>query len=129
MKLKWKTLTALMLMAGYGGLSQAQTEVIQYDDFQSPGGYTLADYQAKWFNPFGLGEMAIEDTRTFEGGKLSIDAAPFQTSIDFSVFDHIKYFAINPTPVAIPETGSVTFSAEIEAQTPGTVPGREGKSA
>ena len=68
--------------------------------------------------------MGVVDTRTFESGKLRIDAAPFQTAADFSVFDHIKYFALNPAAVPIPQDGSITFSAEIEAETPGTVPGR-----
>jgi len=121
---KAQALAALILTTAFSATVQAQTNVIQYDSFQAPGGYTLADYETNWINPFGPGEMGIEDTRTFESGKLRIDAAPFQTSADFSVFDHIKYFAITPTPVAIPQEGSITFSAEIEAETPGTVPGR-----
>jgi len=41
------------------------TTVIVYDDFHKPGGYTLADYNAKW-STLTLGEMAVEDTRHFD---------------------------------------------------------------
>ncbi|MBK9313554.1 MAG: hypothetical protein IPM55_04790 [Acidobacteria bacterium] len=69
---------------------QSKTQVIDYDSFEKPGGYTLSDYNAKWSNPYGPGEMGVNDTRTFTGGKFFIDAAPFVTGIDYSVFDHIK---------------------------------------
>src|SRR5262249_9597069 len=36
------------------GASPHTTSVV-YDNFQAPGGYTLADYAAKWSNGFGLG--------------------------------------------------------------------------
>jgi hypothetical protein len=101
--------------------------VINYDDFEAPGGYTLADYYAKWSNPFGLGEMdasAHGDTRIFSNGTFSISAVPFLTGVDFGVFDHIKYFALGNESFAVPSKGSITFSADIEAWTPGTVPGR-----
>src|SRR6266851_10217572 len=62
------------------------TTVIVYDDFHKPGGYTLADYNAKWF-PSTLGEMAIADTRRFDNHTFSISATPFRTGRDSSVFD------------------------------------------
>jgi hypothetical protein len=34
-----------------------------YDDF-GKAGYSLADYNEKWMTPNGLGEMAVEDTRS-----------------------------------------------------------------
>jgi hypothetical protein len=61
---------------------------IVYDSFD--GDYDLFDYMAKWNNGFGPGEMAIADTRTFDGSVFSVTALPFQTAFDFSVFDHIK---------------------------------------
>src|SRR5216684_6043589 len=48
------------------------TTVIVYDDFQKPGGYTLADYSAKWTTT--LGEMAIQDTRQFDNRTFSLSA-------------------------------------------------------
>lgn len=103
---------------------QSKTQVIDYDSFEKPGGYTLSDYNAKWSNPYGPGEMGVNDTRTFTGGKFFIDAAPFVTGIDYSVFDHIKYIAVSDQTFAVPQVGSITFSAEITAETPGTTPDR-----
>ena len=37
-----------------------------YDDF-GKAGYSLTDYNEKWMTPNGLGEMAVEDTRSFSG--------------------------------------------------------------
>jgi hypothetical protein len=98
--------------------------VVEYDSFEKAGGYTMADYLAKWSNPYGTGEMSLGDTRAFAGGKFSIDAAPFRTGADFSVFDHIKYFALSNEAFAVPKNGSITFEVEIDAETPGTVPGK-----
>jgi len=95
-----------------------------YDNFESPSGYTMADYQAKWFNPYGLGEMGVNDTRNFAGGQFNITAAPFQTAFDFGVYDHLKYLAVSTQSFAVPSGGGLTFSATITAQTPGTDPGR-----
>jgi hypothetical protein len=39
-----------------------------YDDF-GKAGYSLTDYNQKWMTPNGLGEMAVEDTRSFSGGR------------------------------------------------------------
>ena len=39
-----------------------------YDDF-GKAGYSLTDYNEKWMTPNGLGEMAVEDTRSFSGGR------------------------------------------------------------
>jgi len=98
------------------------TTVIVYDDFHKPGGYTLADYNAKW-SPLTLGEMAIEDTRRFDNHTLSISATPFRTAHDSSVAEHAKYVALSKQAFAVPEIGSVTVSVDIAVETPGTVLG------
>lgn len=98
------------------------TQTIVYDSFQKPGGYTLSDYYSKWSNGYGLGEMAINDTRSFADGKFSVSAVPFQTGYDFSVFDHLKYIAISNQSFPVPQKGSITFSSQITAETPGTIP-------
>lgn len=95
--------------------------IIVYDDFDSPG-YSMTDYLAKWSNIYGPGEMAVRETRSFAGGKLSIDAAPFQTGYDYSVYDHLKYLAVSNTAFAVPQDGSVTFSMDLSVETPGTFP-------
>jgi Family of unknown function (DUF6081) len=99
------------------------TTVIVYDDFHKPGGYTLADYDAKW-SILTLGEMAIEDTRQFDNRTLSISATPFRTGKDSSVSDHGKYAALSRQVFAVPAIGSITVSMDIAAETPGTIPGR-----
>ena len=57
-----------------GGSLSAQvasptTTVVRYDTFSSDaaGGYSLADYQAKWSNPYGMLDMGVApgDTRRF----------------------------------------------------------------
>ena len=98
-----------------------KTEIV-YDSFEKDGGYSIADYGAKWSNPYGLGEMASAggDTRDFSGGKFNINAAPFRTAYDFSVYDHLKYMAASTQSFAVPARGSITFSSVIEASTPGT---------
>jgi hypothetical protein len=102
--------------------------VVVYDDFEKPGrdGYTIVDYSMKWGNPFGLGEMASPggDTRSFKGGKFSLDAVPFRTGADFSVFDHLKYAAFSSQRFDVPLRGSLMFSSTIQAETPGTQPER-----
>jgi hypothetical protein len=107
--------------AGAGAGPKTTVEV--YDDF-SKAGYSLADYQAKWSNPYGPGEMAVTDTRSFKNGSFKVSAAPFRTGADTSVFDHLKYIAISNKAFPVPTTGSVEISSTIKASTPGTQPGR-----
>jgi hypothetical protein len=99
-----------------------KTTVIVYDDFDSPG-YSMTDYLSRWTNIYGPGEMAVRETRSFTGGTFSIDAAPFQTGYDFSVYDHLKYLAASNASFAMPQEGSVTFSMDLTVETPGTLPG------
>jgi hypothetical protein len=46
-----------------------------HDDF-GKAGYSLTDYNEKWMTLNGLGEVAVEDTRSFSGGRfhLSLDS-------------------------------------------------------
>ena len=107
-------LVALAFTAIFGGSASADTKTV-YDTFQKKGGYTLADYYAKWSNgpggAYGLGDMGVApgDTRSFADGSFYIDDAPFRTSADFSVFDHLKYIATSNQPFAVPARGSVEF--------------------
>jgi Family of unknown function (DUF6081) len=114
-----------VLAAIFAATASADTKVV-YDTFQKKGGYSLSDYQSKWSNPYGLGDMGVSpgDTRSFADGTFFIDDAPFRTSFDFSVYDHLKYIAISNSSFAVPARGSVMFSSDITAETPGTIPGR-----
>jgi hypothetical protein len=89
---------------------------VVYDDFS--GGQS--GYEAKWSNPYGPGELAAGGSASFSGGAFRADAVPFRTGADFSVFDHIKYLAVSNAAFEVPPNGSVTFSLDITAQTPGT---------
>jgi len=71
----------------------------------------------------GLGEMAVYDSRLVEDGVFSVEAVPFQTGAD-AIFDHAKYFAISHDSFPMPKNGSLQFSVDIRATTPGTQPGR-----
>ncbi|MFN2538656.1 MAG: DUF6081 family protein, partial [Mycobacteriales bacterium] len=104
--------------------SAATTSSVVYDSFSKPGGYTLADYGAKWSNFYGLGEMALSDTRSFAGSRFNVSAPTFQTAYDYSVFDHLKYIGVSTTAFPVPTSGSVEISSTIRAVTPGTQPGR-----
>ena len=75
-----------------------QVTTVVYDDFSAAGGYSLTTYGSKWSNIYGLGDMgAGPDTRDFSDGTFAIADAPFRTSFDYSVFDHLKYIAITGT--------------------------------
>ena len=102
---------------------QVHSEV--YDDFTAPGGYGLAQYTSKWANPFGPGETAFADTRTFDDAAFHIAATAFRGASDESVFDHLKYMAVSTRTFPVPVTGSVQFDATITAVTSGTEAGRE----
>ncbi len=115
----YATIAAIAALA-----SPAAAGTIVYDSFDKPGGYTLSDYGAKWVNPYGLGEMAGNDTRNFAGGQFNIAATPFTTGYDFSVYDHLKYLGVSTQSFAVADKTSVTFSSTIRAATPGTDPGR-----
>jgi hypothetical protein len=137
-----KRLIAAVITAAVVGVSMAgaalaispkQTTVV-YDNFEAAGGYALANYSARWSNPYGLIDMdttcpdgvtpANGDTRSFAAGTFHIDDAPFSCGADFSVFDHLKYIAISNAAFPVPKNGSLTFSSLISAATPGTQPGR-----
>jgi Family of unknown function (DUF6081) len=84
-----------------------------------------AEYLQKWANIYGPLELAAGGTRSVASdGTVNVRAVPFHVGADFSVFDHLKYIAISTQEFPVPAVGSLMFSVRIEAQTPGTVPGR-----
>lgn len=95
--------------------------VFVYDDFSSGS-------NSKWSNQFGLleGDPATADSNhfvTYSGGVQRVRAVPFRLGVDVSVFDHLKYFEVSTTAFPVPAKGSVEFSADMTAETPGTVAG------
>lgn len=97
-----------------------------YDDFS--GGE--ADYAAKWSLPFyGVaGEFEVDDggalDRDLSNSNLHLSIPSFTAGSDFLFFDHIKYLGTSNQLFTIPEHGSITFSIDMEVQTPGAEPGR-----
>lgn len=89
--------------------------VVQYD------AASMEEYGAKWSNPFGLGEMANADTRSVTDGAFSVSATPFTTAADFNVYDHLKYLAVSNESFPVPADGTLAFSVDITARTPGTI--------
>jgi len=86
--------------------------------------HSLEEYASKWVFPMGLGEMGLNDTRKVgQDGSISMAAVPFKTGVD-AVFDHAKYFAVSHDSFRMPQSGSLRFAMDIEAQTPGTQPQR-----
>ena len=122
-----RTATAAAFCALLAFAAKADQKITQtYDDFSKPGraGYTITDYASKWFNPYGPGEMAFNDTRSFKGNKFTVSAVPFTVGYDFSVFDHLKYIAVSTNSFPVPARGYLQFSSTIKAETPGAQSGR-----
>ena len=94
-------------------------EVIDY------GSKTLAEYTQKWANIYGPLELGAGGTRSVaNNGAFTVSAVPFHVGADYSVFDHLKYIAVSTQSFPVPVNGSLEFSVEIEAATPGAVSGR-----
>jgi hypothetical protein len=112
-------LFAVIAFTASGLAASPNKTVVVYDDFSSGN-------NAKWSNPYGPGETAVggaNHQETFPGGTENVRAVPFLTGYDFSVFDHLKYMEVSNSAFPVPSHGSVEFSADMTAQTPGTVTG------
>jgi hypothetical protein len=108
---------AVVALAASGMAASPNTTVVVYDDFSSGN-------NAKWSNPYGPGETAIggvNHQETFPNGTENVRAVPFETGADFSVYDHLKYMEVSNAAFAVPSHGSVEFSSDMTAQTPGTI--------
>ena len=122
MRLKLLVVTACAAIAAIvfaiaGFAASPNTTTVVYDDFSSGN-------NAKWSNPYGPGETAIggvNHQETFPNGTENVRAVPFGTGFDFSVYDHLKYMEISNSVFAVPPRGSVEFSSDMTAQTPGTI--------
>lgn len=84
---------------------------------------TDSEYQAMWANIYGPLELAAGGTRYVGKEGTTVSAVPFHVGADFSVFDHLKYIGVSTKSFTVPTNGSLEFSVDITARTPGT---REG---
>ncbi len=104
-------LTASPLRADTG---TAAVSVVSYDSS------SLQDYQSKWSNIYGPLDNA---TTSITNGTFNVSDVPFKTGTDYSVFDHLKYMAVSNQQFPAPANGTLTFSVDIAASTPGAVDG------
>lgn len=113
-------LGALMLLAAVAVVPEVahagshSTTVVKY------GWKDQAGYDSRWAAAYGPGEGAT----TLANNEISVDATPFTSSYDFGVYDHLKYIRISTEVFPVPASGSVEFSVDITAATPGTEEGR-----
>lgn len=83
------------------------------------------EYAARWANIYGPLELAAGGTRSVSQGKgVTVRAVPFHVGADYSVYDHLKYIAVSTQSFDVPQAGSLEFSVDIAASTPGTQAGR-----
>jgi hypothetical protein len=108
---------AVSMSSAADATAASGVRVVHYDS------NSMAEYARKWSNPYGLGEMAVSDTRAVSNGVFSLSATPFKTAYDYSVFDHIKYLGVSNRTFAVPKNGTLAFSVDIKAATPGAVSG------
>src|SRR4051812_36273027 len=108
--------TMIAAIASTGpALAGGPTTVVTHYEWKN-----AAEYNAKWTAPYGPGEGAV----AFKTNAITVNATPFTTGQDFSVFDHLKYIRISRASFAVPQAGSLEFGVDIDALTPATQPGR-----
>jgi hypothetical protein len=110
---------AAIVFTAIGSAASPNKTVVVYDDFSSGN-------NTKWSQPYGAGETAVggpNHQETFPAGTERVRAVPFQTGYDYSVYDHLKYMEVSNAAFPVPAHGSVEFSSDMTAQTPGTVSG------
>jgi hypothetical protein len=98
--------------------STNDTEVVIDYDSQS-----LEEYVSKWNLPMGRDEMAVNSTRKVTDGVFSVRAVAVRDGAD-AINDHAKYSAVSHESFPMPKNGSLQFSVDIQATTPGAQPGR-----
>ena len=101
-----------------------EKEEILYDNFQDGG----ASYSQKWVSPFyGIaGETYFQDggnlLLSFPKGRIKVSSPLFSWASNQLFYDHLKYFAMSTRSFAIPQRGSIEFSANIKCQLLNTIP-------
>ncbi len=101
----------------HAGAKAPGTATVKYDAVSD------TQYQQMWSNIYGPLELAAGGTRTVNKNGTTVSAVPFHVGADYSVFDHLKYIGISQS-FDVPESGSLEFSVDMTASTPGTQAGR-----
>jgi hypothetical protein len=118
-KALWVATALGALIIGVGtsiGAGSGSTTIL-YDDFSFDDG-------TKWTMPYGELEAGVNDANHYRkvvNGAERMRAVPFTQSLDFSVYDHLKIIEVSTQVFPLPANGSLEFSADITASTPGVV--------
>lgn len=109
-----------VLAGGTSVAARSGTTNVKYD------AASAAEYSQLWSNIYGPLELAPGKNGTISVTKhgTTVSAVPFDIGADFSVFDHLKYIGVSNQSFDVPESGSLEFSADMTAETPGTQDGR-----
>ncbi|MEP7704217.1 DUF6081 family protein [Paraglaciecola sp. 25GB23A] len=78
------------------------------------------EYFQRWENIYGPLELAAGAVLSVSKHETTVSAVPFHMVADYSVYDHLKYIAVSTEEFSMPVSGSLEFSVDIVAQTPGT---------
>ncbi len=95
---------ALTATGAYGGSASARPETdpnvtqVRYDADDTD------EFADRWTYAYGPLELAAGATQEVTKKGITVDATPFRTSFDFSVFDHLKYLGISTDAFAVPES-------------------------
>jgi hypothetical protein len=117
---------ALVIGVGTSIAAGGGPNTVMYDDFSNPQATVPCTNVTteKWCFGFGPGEAATPDDNHYlkvVNGAERMRAVPFRVGADFSVFDHLKIIETSTQSFPLPTNGSVEFSADITASTPGVV--------
>ena len=124
---------SLVVGVGIAAADGGGKHTVTFDDFSNPalsapgtpavlGG--PCPVVTKWCYAYGPLEAGVNDAnhfRTVANGSERMRAVPFTQSLDFSVYDHLKLMEVSTQAFPLPASGSVEFSADITASTPGVV--------
>ena len=126
---------ALVVSVGTTLAAGGGATTILYDDFSDPaalppgtppvlGSACDPEPGLKWCYAYGALEAGVNDAnhyrKIFKGAE-RMRALPFTQGADFSVYDHLKLMEVSTQAFPLPANGSVEFSADITASTPGVV--------
>lgn len=82
---------------------------------------SLAQYDAMWNYMYGPLDNATETISP--DGVFTASDVPFKTGTDYSVYDHLKNMSVSDRTFPAPGNGTVSFSVDLTASTPGAVAG------
>ena len=105
----------VIAMIAPGAQASARVQTVDYN------ATSRAQYDAMWNYLYGPLDNATETVG--RDGVFTTSDVPFKTGTDFSVYDHLKNMSVSDRTFPAPGNGTVTFSVDVKASTPGAVAG------